>query len=193
MKYALLFILVIPALGLAQSNVTGLGNYVIGITTPDSLNRTAFREEEQSYVKGTIALPCAHIRTFTASTLTIAGVAVTNIVLFFYDNTLFRIFCDYNDSLNVSFLKQHGPGIRQPVSRFQFCPNEKAKPLLMWGETWPGADILALVVYRKGYTTECKREEGARLVIASQRISALSSDCDLKPADPFIDAFIKSP
>ena len=193
MTYALLIILVLPTLSKAQPNVTGLGKYVIGITTPDSLNRTAFREEEQSYVKGTIALPCSHIRTFTASTLTIAGVSVTNIVLFFYDDTLFKISCDYSDLLQAAFLKQHGPGGRQPVSRFQFCPKGNDTPMLMWGVRWSGVDILALVVYRKGYTADCNREEGARLVIANQRIAALSSDCDLKPADPLVDAFIKSP
>ncbi|WP_461053508.1 hypothetical protein [Spirosoma arcticum] len=193
MKYVLLFVIMVPDLSRGQSKIAGLGQYTIGITTPDLLNRTAFREEEQSYVKGTIALPCAHIRTFTASTLMIAGVSVTNIVLVFYDDTLFNLSCDYSAQLKAAFVEQHGPGVRKPVSRFQFCPQGNDTPMLVWGERWLSVDILALVVYWKGYTTECKPEEGTRLVIADQRISALSSDCDLKPADSFIDAFIKSP
>lgn len=191
MKYALLIIFVIPALSLAQSNVTGLGKYVIGITTPDSLNRSEFTEEEQSYVKGTIALPCSHIRTFTSALVTIADAPVANVVLVFYDDTLFKISCDYSAPLKAAFVKQHGPGIARPVSRFQFCTTEKQIPLLLWGESWPGVDVRTLVVHRKGYTADCKWEEGARLTIVSQPILALSSDCDLKPTDPFVEEFSK--
>lgn len=193
MTYALLIILVLPTLSKAQPNVTGLGKYVIGSTTPDSLNRAEFTEEEESYVKGTIALPCSHIRTFTADTLTITGIPVTNLVLVFYDETLFKISCDYSNSLGATFLKQYRPGVRKTVKSFLLCTKESDKPLLLWGETWPGVDTTTLVVYRKGYTADCKLEEGVRLIIANQRIAALSSDCDLKPADPVIDAFIKSP
>ena len=193
MKYVLLFVLMVPVLSRGQSNVTGLGKYTIGSTTPDSLNRTEFTEEDQSYVKGTIALPCIHIRTFTASVLTIAGVSVANVVLVFYDDTLFNLSCDYSDSLKVAFLKQYGPGVRKPVKSFPLCTKERDKPLLLWGEAWPCAEILALVVYRKGHTADCQREEGARLTIASQRMAALSSDCDLKSADPLVDAFMRSP
>jgi hypothetical protein len=190
-KYALLIILVLPALSTAQSNVTGLGKYVIGITTPDSLAPTEFAEEEQSYVKGTIALPCSHIRTFTSALVTIADVAVANVVLVFYDDTLFKISCDYSAPLKAAFVKQHGPGIARPMSRFQFCTTEKHTPLSLWGESWPGVDRLTLVVHRKGYTADCKWEEGARLTIVSQSILALTSDCDLKPADLFVDEFSK--
>ena len=193
MKYVLLLLLVIPMLSRGQSKVAGLGKYVIGITTPDSLNRIEFREEEQSYVKGTIALPCTHIRTFTSATVTITGVSVANVALIFYDDKLSKISCDYSDSLKKAFLERYGPGIRQPMSRSQFCTKEKDKILLMWGESWSGVDILALVVHRSGYTADCKREEGARLIIVSQRISALSSECDLKPADSVVDEFMKLP
>ena len=192
MKYVLLFGLVFPHLSKGQSTVIGLGNYRIGITTPDSLNRTGFKEEDPSYVKGTIALPCIHIRTFTSAIVKIAGIAVTNVVLVFYDNKLFKLSCDYSGLLEPVFLEQHGPGVRKPVSRFQVCTKEKHKLLLMWGEVWPGVDMLALVVHRKGYMADCKPEEGARLVIADQRISALSSECDVKPTDPLIEEFIKA-
>lgn len=193
MKYVLLFVFMTPVLSRGQSNVTGLGTYSIGSTTPDSLNRTDFTEESELYVKGTIALPCTHIRIFTASTLTIAGIPVTNVVLVFYDDTLFKISCDYNYSLQATFLKQHGPGVRKPVKRFLLCTEERDKPLLLWGETWPGVDTMTLVVHKKGYTADCKLEESARLIIANHRMEALSSDCDLKPTDPLVDAFMRSP
>lgn len=192
MKYVLLIVLVLPHLSRAQSGVTGLGTYTIGITTPDSLNRAAFREEDQSYVRGTIALPCTHIRTFTSAVVTVAGISVTNFVLIFYDNRLAKLSGDYGDSLKAAFLKQYGPGVRRPVSRFHFCTKRNDRPLLMEGESWPGDDIITLVVYRRGYTAECKWEEGARLTIASRKMAALSSDCDIKPADPFMEEFSKA-
>lgn len=193
MKYVLLFAVVLPALSQAQSKVTGLGNYRIGITTSDSLSRTAFKEEDQSYVKGTIALPCTHIRTFTAATAKMAGTTVTNLVLVFYDNRLFRLSCDYSDSLKVAFTARHGPGVRKPVSSFQLCTRQKDKPLLLWDEIWANAAIVARVADKKGYTAECKLAESARLTIYSQPILALSSDCDIKPADPFMEEFDKAP
>ena len=192
MKYVLLFVLALPSMGNAQSKVAGFGSYFIGITTPNSLDRIELKEEEQSYVKGTIALPCTHIRTFTAATVTIDRISVANVVLVFYDNTLFKISCDYSDSLRAAFLEQHGPGVRQPVRSVQFCTKEKDKFLLMWGESWLGADILVLVFHRRGYTADCKREESARLLIVSQPMAALSSECDLKPADPFLEEFIEA-
>lgn len=192
MKYLLLFALVLPVRDKAPSNVIGLGDYRIGITTSESLNRANFTEEEPSYVKGTIALPCTHIQTFRSAMVTIAGVPVANVVLTFYDNTLFRISCDYSDSLKAAFLEKHGPGVVKPMSRFQFCPEKKDKLLLMWGESWPGVDTVALVVHRKGYTADCRLEEGVRLTIVGKRMLALSSDCDVKPADPFTDEFMKS-
>lgn len=192
MKYLLLFIVLLPALSRAQSNGAGLGKYRIGITTPDSLNRTQFNEEDPSYVKGTIALPCTHIRTFTSATVTIAGVSVADVVLYFYDDTLFKIACDYSDSLKMDFLSQYGPGVRKPVKSFQFCTDGTKKPLLMWGEIWPGAENLTFVVYTKGHTAGCKPEESTRLTIASQRMLALSSDCDLNPADLLVEEFVKA-
>lgn len=191
MKYVLLFVLVLPQLSRAQSRVAGLGNYRIGITTPDSLNRTQFKEVDQSYVKGTIALPCTHIRTFTSATVTIAGILVTNLALVFYDNRLAKLACDYGDSLKMAFAARYGPGVHQPVSHLQLCTKENATPLLMWGESWPGDDILPLVVYRRGYTADCKPEEGARLTIGSRKMAALFSECDVKPADPLTEEFNK--
>ncbi len=192
MKYVLLFVIVLPALSLAQSTVTGLGTYTIGITTPDLLNRTEFTEEDQSYVKGTIALPCTHIRTFTATTAKIGGVLVANVALTFYDNKLFKIACEYSDSLQAAFTERHGSGVGKPVSRFQFCPDEDNKPLLVWGDVWLSDDVLTLVVYVSGYTADCKRKQGATLLIASQRMTALSSDCDLKSTDPLTEEYIRS-
>lgn len=192
MKYVLLFVLVLPQLSPAQSEVTGLGNYLIGITTPDSLNLTQFKEGDQSYVKGTIALPCTHIRTFTSAQVTSGGISVTDLILVFYDNRLAKLACDYGDPLKAAFLEQYGPGVRKPVSRFPLCTKRNDRPLLLWGESWPGDDILTLVVYRRGYTAECKLEEGARLTIASREMVALFSECDVKPADPLTEEFSKA-
>ncbi len=78
------------------------------------------------------------------------------------------------------------------MSRFRFCPNEIDKPLLMWGERWSGVDVIALVVHLKGYTAECKLEERALLILESPPISALSSDCELKPTAPFVEEFMEA-
>ncbi|MCK8493681.1 hypothetical protein M0L20_17575 [Spirosoma sp. RP8] len=188
-RYFLFVLFLLPYLSGAQSTVAGLGKYRIGFTKPDSLDATAFTEQDQSYVKGTIALPCTHIRTFTAANATVAGVPITNLSLFFYDNTLFKLACDYSDPLKEVFLQQHGYGVGSPARRFSLCTSERDKPMLVWNESWLNADLLAMVVQRKGYTVDCQPEEGAKLIIASQRFTALSSDCELKPIDSFMEEF----
>jgi hypothetical protein len=187
----LVAILLLPSLSRAQTKVSGLGDYIIGITTPDSLNRFVFKEEDQSYVKGTIALPCTHIRIFASDTAKIANLSVTRLFLFFYDNTLFKLSCDYSDELKDPLLKQYGTGVSRPASSFQFCTKEADKPLVMWGESWQRADILALIIHREGYNADCMAEKGARLTLFSQKFSALASDCDLSHTDPFMEEFGK--
>lgn len=189
MNYLLIIIFLLPALGRAQSSVAGLGNYRIGLTKPDSLRQSDFIEEDESYVKGTIALPCTHIRTFTAPRTTIAGTPVRGVVLVFYDNTLFKISCDLSDSLSSAFIAQHGPGVRMSTSSTQLCNRETNKPFQQWTTIWTNGDVLALAVNRSGYAADCKPEKSARLLITSQQISALSSECDINPADPFREEF----
>lgn len=191
MKYLLLLVLLWPNPATAQANVVGLGPYRIGETTPDSLKRTDFIEDDPSLVKGTLTLVCSHIRTFKSSRVNVAGVFLTNLSLAFYDNHLFTLSCDYSDTLKEAFLSKHGPGIAKPPSRVILCSAQTNKPLLVWDETWQNADVLARVVHVKGYAEDCRRVESVRLIITSQRDSALSSDCDVKSIEPFPEAFRK--
>ncbi|MBD2756815.1 hypothetical protein [Spirosoma validum] len=190
MRTILLVIFFFPSFCKAQSNVTGLGTYTIGITTPDSLSQT-FKEQDQSYVKGTIALPCTHIRVLKASTVTTGGLVLTNLILFFYDNRLFKLSCDYSPAV-VEFLRTtNGKGTSPSPQRTLLCTKHTDDPLVLRGEFWLNADIIAFVVRAKGYNADCQREEAAKLSISSQRFSALSSDCDLKNTDLFIEEFEK--
>lgn len=191
MKYLLLLALLWPNPATAQSNVVGLGSYRIGETTPDSLKRSDFDEESPSLVKGTIALPCSHIRTFTSSRMNVAGVTLTNLSLAFYDNRLFKLSCDYSDALKEAFLSKHGEGTSKPVSHLMLCSSQPDKPTLVWSQVWQNADILALVVHVKGYDAACASVETARLFLFSQRYTALSSDCDVRSTEPFPEAFEK--
>lgn len=191
MKYCILVFLMLPTLGHTQSKLIGLGRYTIGVTTPDSLNSTDFREQEQAYVKGTLTLPCTHIRSFKSSTLQVAGLLTTNLLLVFYDNKLFKLICDYTDELNATFLAKNGKGIFRPVHHVQVFVNKKNTSLVLTGEAWQNADIEALVVRCKGDKRDYQIEEIDRLMISSKTISALASDCDLLNADPLIEEFDK--
>jgi hypothetical protein len=189
-KYLLCFIFMVPQASIAQvDKVTGLAHYIPGLTTPDSLNATDFREQDQPLVKGTLALLCTHVRTFTASQVILEGNPVTNLVLHFYDDRLFRIDCDYNEPLIRFFTRKFGPGISKPVSQFRVCSQGDDKFLTVWGEAWPGEETAAFVVYRKGYTTGCQPEEDARLVLWSQPLSALCSECDLQPTTSLMEEY----
>jgi hypothetical protein len=193
MKYYLIIaFLSLPSLSPAQSRLAGLGNFTIGRTTPDSLNRIDFTEEDQPYVKGTLTLPCTHIRLFTAREATIAGTHVTDLVLYFHDNMLFKMSCKYRDELSGFLRGQYGPSTPKAPVSLQFCPQAMSKPLLMWGEAWSTGDMLALVVHAKGHAADCKPVEVDKLTIVSQQVLALSSECDLQQTDSFTDAFIKA-
>lgn len=185
----ILLAILIPNLGNAQSDVYGLGNYLIGVTTPDSLRGNEFTEDDQSYVKGTIALPCTHIRIFTALTATVSGIKVSTLSLVFYDNRLAKISCDYNDQFQNAFRESHGKGIPKPVVRFSFCGNDK--PMLIWGNVWQADGQIAFVVHSKGYNADCETQETSKLIIAGQRLLALASDCELKSTAPFVEEFEK--
>ncbi len=185
--YWLLLIALWPTFGQAQPTGMGVGPYVLGRTKPDSLKPADFREQDQLLVKGTLTLPCTHIRSFTAVRTEVAGITVKNLVLFFYDNALFRISCAYSDTLRATFLTRHERSRALPVHRIQVCPASSDKPLLLWGEAWWQADQTAVVVHQKGYDADCRPAKGAILILTDQRVSTLCSECDLTPANPWLD------
>ncbi|CAN5117864.1 hypothetical protein BH09BAC4_BH09BAC4_17630 [soil metagenome] len=189
MKCLLLALLVLPALGYSQSQLVGLGRYVIGVTKPDSLSSTDFQEQEQAYVKGTLTLPCTHIRSFKSNKVQVADVLTTNLLLVFYDNKLFKLICDYRDELKATFLAKNGKGISRPARYVQVGVRNKSTSLILTGEVWQNADIDALAVHYEGDKTDSRIEEADRLMIASKPISALASDCDLLNADPLMEEF----
>ena len=59
----------------------------------------------------------------------------------------------------------------------------------MWGEFWPGEKINACVIRWTGYTVACQPDEGAKLILWSKSVSALCSECDLQPANPFVEEY----
>ncbi|SFE76403.1 hypothetical protein [Spirosoma endophyticum] len=190
-KFLLLVFLVLPASGYPQSQLVGLGRYVIGVTTPDSLNSTDFQEQEQAYVKGTLTLPCTHIRSFKSNKVQGADVLTTNLLLLFYDNKLFKLICDYPDELKAAFLAKNGNGISRPARHVQVGVKNKSTSLVLTGEVWQNADIEVLAVHYKGDKADYQIEETDRLMIASKTISALASDCDLQNVEPLIEEFDK--
>lgn len=191
LTYLLCFMLILPQISRAQ--VTGLAHYVPGLTTPDSLDTADFREQEQPLVKGTLVLVCTHVRTFTASQVLLEGIPVTNLVLHFYDNRLVRLDCDCDEPLSRAFIRAFGPGVSKPVSQYRVCTQDKDKLLTVWGEAWPDGATKALAVYRKGYTAACQPEEGARLILWSQWLAALCSECDLQPTHPLVEEYRQRP
>ncbi|GAB4024338.1 hypothetical protein [Spirosoma koreense] len=189
MHYAILFICLLAHPLNAQSALSGLGTYQIGITTPASLNPTAFKEQDPPLVKGTIALACEHIRVFKAPEQVIETTSVTNLTLIFYDNRLAKIACNYSPELNTLFRSQYGAGLSLPKSRGQLCPEKKGKPMDMWREIWQQADVVALAIRVNGYDKACASQDIAQLTVASWRQTELSSDCDVQSADPFAEEF----
>ncbi|MVM30493.1 hypothetical protein GO755_10650 [Spirosoma sp. HMF4905] len=189
MRYLIFLLTLLVSDLYAQPKLTGLGQFIIGITTPDSLANVDIKELEQSYVKGTLALPCTHIRAFASNKATIDGLPVTNLSLFFYDNKLFRISCDYTDELQKVFSQQYGKGTLRPTTHLTFCDKGKDRSMLVWGEIWQNKDILALALHAKGYNADCQLEQLVRLTITSQEMSTLSSDCELRNSGPFAEEF----
>lgn len=186
-----LFLFLLPSLLKAQTPISGLGPYHIGITTIDSILNADFTEADQSYVKGTIALPCSHIRIRRATRTKVAGHLVTNLSLFFYDDILFKISCDYPADLQKLVRLNHGNGNAAPKHSFTFCTKPAPKPMLVWGETWLSADVRALAIHSTGYAADCKFEESSQLSISSQRMSALSSDCELSITNALLEEYDK--
>lgn len=191
MKPILLLIFFFPGFCNAQSKLTGLASYQIGITTPDSLSQV-FTEQDQSYIKGTIALPCTHIRTFISPEVTMEGITLTNVALAFYDNTLFRLSCDYSDDLKEAFQAKHGQGLVQPTRHISLCNNSSNNLLLVRGATWQSMDITAYVVRTQGHNANCQLEDGATIVVFSQRFWALSSDCEVRNTNSVLEEFEKT-
>lgn len=179
MYYVFLYLLFLPYQASVPPKVDGLGSYLIGVTTPESLDKVAFWEADQIYAKGTLTLACPHIRVFKASVVAIDGIRVSNLSLAFYDNQLFAISCDYSPALMNAFVGKHGKGhILSKISLSQ-CAKRQDKPLIIGGENWKSGDIQAVALQTEGYTADCRQEESAWLMIASQRIITLSSECDL--------------
>ncbi|UFH52899.1 hypothetical protein [Spirosoma sp. KNUC1025] len=189
MNYRLLVILLFPFLVRAQSETYGFGPYQLELTTPDTLQQAGFAEQSQSYVKGTIALPCTHIRTYKADTTKLAGVTVTNLFVVFYDNRLARLSCDNTDSLQQVLIAEYGKGAIIPVRQLSLCAHDK--PVTMWGEVWNKAGALAYVMYSNGYTADCQPQKSSTFCLSSQRLTALSSDCDIKNLNPLAHEFEK--
>lgn len=163
----------------AQPKVRGLGEYTIGRTTPDALRGMAFREDDQIFVKGTIALPCAHIRVFRAVSAELMGTSITDVCLFFYDDTLFSISCCYSDALQTAFIAAYGRGVPTPQRSVLYCESERGEPMDIRGEIWHHGDISAVVVQARGYNASCGMINESRLDIASRSVTALTSDCEL--------------
>lgn len=185
----LFFFLLLPNLCNAQATIAALGRYSIDIITPDSLQQLGFEEDEQSYVKGTIALPCTHIRTFKSRMMTIDGISVENLSLAFYDNKLFKIICDCSPQLLDTFVSIHGRGTPTPAIRLSLCGN--SKPMLLRGELWQREEYISYVVLARGYAMNCEMQENTQLIIASKRLLSLTSDCELKNTDLFAEEFEK--
>lgn len=190
MYYVFLYLLFLPYGASVPPKVDGLGSYLIGITTPESLDKSAFREEDQIYVKGTITLACSHIRVFKAPATKVEGIRVNNLSLAFYDNQLFAISCDYSSALMNAFVAKHGKGNLLSKISLSQCVKRQDKPLMIGGETWKNGGIQAMAVQMEGYSSDCRQEEDAWLMIARQRVIALSSDCDLGSRQDLYDRLV---
>jgi len=190
MYYVFLYLLFLPYQASVPPKVDGLGNDLIGVTTPKSLGRHIFREEDQVYAKGTLTLACPHIRVFKAPAVDIEGIRVSNLSLAFYDNKLFVISCDYSPALMNAFVSKHGKGDLLSKISLSQCATRQDKPLMIGGENWKSGDIQAVAVQMEGYTADCRQEEGTWLMIASQRIRALSSECDLGTRQDLSDRLV---
>ncbi|RRB04702.1 hypothetical protein [Larkinella rosea] len=171
----------------AQPKVEGLGKFRIGITTPDSISASNFREQEPPVVKGTLTLVCANIRLFKADAIEIQGVFIPDLFLVFYENRLFRITCAYNDLLEKAFGGRHGKGKTGSVQTLVECDKEKNRRLTLESESWQADGILTLVVHARGYNVQCQHLQSSRLTIASQSILAITSECDLEHLDPYLE------
>jgi len=183
-KYLIVFLALLSSPVSAQSKRTGLGPFTIGVSTPDSLSRTYFREQAEPVVKGTIALPCTHIRIFKADEVQWAGVSVRKLFLVFYDNRLFQITCPYDPALQKAFVQQHGAGLPRPDRKLTLCQEGADKPMLLRSQVWQMGDVRALAVEASGYNAQCQQVRESRLTLASQSILAISSECDLEDLDP---------
>ncbi|GAB3319082.1 hypothetical protein GCM10027299_11300 [Larkinella ripae] len=169
----------------AQSKLAGLGEFLIGRTTPDSLRSSGFREQELVVVKGTLALPCAGIRVFLADSLAIQGIPVTRLFLVFYENRLFRITCDFGEPLRKAFVKQHGQ--RKTVRNQRLSRCDSGNALTLTYEKWEQDAIQALAVSAAGPDEHCQPEQVSRLTIVHQKTAAITSECDLDFMDPYVD------
>ncbi|GAB3800006.1 hypothetical protein GCM10028819_24460 [Spirosoma humi] len=190
MYYVFLYLLFLLYRTSVPPKVNGLGSYSIGITTPESLERPAFIEEDQIYAKGTLTLACPHIRVFKAPAADVEGIRVSNLSLTFYDNKLFAISCDSSPALMTAFIDKYGKGGLLSKINFPQCAKRQDKPLMVGGENWKNGDIQAVAVRVEGYTADCRQEEITWLMIASQRITALSSECDLGARQDLYDRLI---
>lgn len=176
-----------PIFTQAQLTADSLGIYRIGITTANTINTRVFLEEDQPRVKGTLALSCSTIRKFTATQVTIEEVVLTNLSLFFYNDTLFRISCDYTDTVRRIFRPRSGSDIPLPTVRNRRCLQRNDGFQVLSGTRWDSPAIAAMVIYCKGYNEHCQVKNVARLVIYHKPRTESSSECDLEPGYPFLE------
>ncbi|GAB3912061.1 hypothetical protein GCM10028803_54710 [Larkinella knui] len=187
MKNLVLFLSLLTSPLYAQSEKAGLGPFRIGITTPDSLRRVDFKEQELVVVKGTLALPCANIRVFKADTIEVQGIRIAPLFLVFHENRLFRLTCDYGEPLQKAFVAQHGQGRAKPASSLALCDRDRAKRLVLESESWPLGDCVAVVIRAVGYNARCQPEQRSRLTIARPSVVAITSECDLDHIEPYLE------
>ncbi|GAA4455083.1 hypothetical protein GCM10023189_22480 [Nibrella saemangeumensis] len=187
MKYLILMLALLPCRLQAQSTLVGLGDFIIGVTSPDSLGRLPFTEQELVVLKGTVAFPCEHIRVFTADSLVVGGLPITNLSLVFYEDQLFRITCDYTDRLQKAFIAEHGKGTLRPASILSLCTGEAGKRMRIETESWRDGDIVAQATHASGHNADCEEEQSFSLTIASVPVMAISSECNLEDLDLYFD------
>ncbi|MFD1142967.1 hypothetical protein ACFQ4C_17710 [Larkinella insperata] len=186
LNYLILFALTCPLYG--QSALTGLGPFVLGVTTPDSLHPYDFQEQELVVVKGTLALPCTGIRILRARSIEMQGVPIANVHLVFYENRLFRITCDYGEPLQNAFMRQHGIGHSNINDSIVLChEGRESKRQVLKSTRWERGSIRALAIHATGYNDRCQPEQVSRLTIASLPVAAITSECDLDHLDPYLD------
>ncbi|MGV3560811.1 hypothetical protein [Larkinella arboricola] len=188
-NYVILFVLIGRLYG--QSTLHGLEPFVIGLTTPDSLNRFTFQEQELVVLKGTLALPCTDIRIFQTQTVRIKNTTISNLSLVFYENRLFRITCDYDEALQNAFIRQHGQGEATSTTLILCHERGPSKRLVLKSRNWQKGSIQALAISATGYNDRCQPERVSRLTIASLPVTAITSECDLDHLDPYVDKIWK--
>ncbi|WP_128545246.1 hypothetical protein [Larkinella soli] len=187
MKWLIAGLLLLSYLMPGQSTLNGLGRLVIGQTTADALLRLGFRELDPPLVKGTIALPCSHLRIFQTDRFRYENHIVSDLTAILYDDRLFWISCDLTDSLKTAFIGRHGPGRPAPQHRPILCRGPEARPLTLSSVSWLYGEVQALAVTAEGTGADCRNLRAARLNIVDRTLLAVTTECDLEGVDPLFE------